>query len=102
MSKPRVLVIDDEPAIRFGIRDFLEVHGFEVIEAETAQQGERVFQARRPDVTIVDHLLPDGDAMALLPRLKTIDPRAALVILTGPRRPSSWPCAPSKKAPSTS
>ena len=40
MSKPRVLVIDDEPAIRFGIRDFLEAHGFEVIEAETAQQGE--------------------------------------------------------------
>jgi DNA-binding NtrC family response regulator len=82
MSKPRVLVIDDEPAIRFGIRDFLEVHGFEVIEAETAQQGEHVFQARRPDVTIVDHLLPDGDAMTLLPRLKNIDVRAALVILT--------------------
>ena len=33
MEKPRVLVVDDEAGIRFGIRDFLESHGYEVQES---------------------------------------------------------------------
>jgi DNA-binding NtrC family response regulator len=37
----------------------------------------------RPDVAVMDYLLPDGTALDLLPRLKTIDPGVSLIILTG-------------------
>lgn len=83
MSKARVLVIDDEPAVRLGVRDFLEAHGFEVVEADSARAGEEAFRVKRPDVAIVDYVLPDGDAMEILPRLKALDASAALIILTG-------------------
>ena len=56
MSEPRVLVIDDEPAIRFGIRDFLEAQGFEVDEAESGPAAEARSENRRPDVA--DHRPP--------------------------------------------
>ena len=38
MAKPKVLVVDDDPAIRFAVRDFLELNGYEVDSAETCAQ----------------------------------------------------------------
>jgi DNA-binding NtrC family response regulator len=83
MASPRVLVTDDEAGIRFGIREFLAVHGYEVDEAENCRTAEEVFRRSRPDVVILDYLLPDGDALTLLPRLRAVDATVPLVILTG-------------------
>jgi DNA-binding NtrC family response regulator len=82
MSKHRILIIDDESAVRFGVREFLEVSGYEVDEAGTCSSGEEVFRATRPDAVVLDYALPDGDALALMPRLKAIDATIPLVILT--------------------
>jgi DNA-binding NtrC family response regulator len=82
VSRGRILLVDDEASVRFGIRDFLETHGFEVLEADTVAEAERLFRARRPEVAVVDYALPDGNALELLPRLRAHDPRAALVVLT--------------------
>ena len=83
MSRTRILVIDDEAAIRFGIRDFLTTNGYEVVEAETCRAAEESFRNARPDLVILDHLLPDGDALDLLPRLRAIDASTPVVVLTG-------------------
>lgn len=83
MVDGRILIIDDEPAIRFGIRDFLEQHGFAVDEAGSCREAEASFRAVRPDAAILDHLLPDGDALGLLPRLREIDAGVPLLVLTG-------------------
>lgn len=80
--KSKVLIVDDEPEIRFGIRDFLELNRFQVEEADSCQAAQELFQAIRPDVVILDYLLPDGDALELLPRLKEIDPSVPILILT--------------------
>jgi len=82
MSKGRILVVDDDDACRFGVREFLEAHGFEVVEADSGRAAERAFRARRPDVAIVDYRLPDLDAIELLGRLKKVDAGVAVVILT--------------------
>lgn len=82
MPKHRILVVDDEPAVRFGVRDFLELHGYEVEEADSCRAGERVFRATHPDAVVLDYMLPDGDALALMKRLKAVDPAVPLVILT--------------------
>ena len=74
MTRARILVVDDEEGIRFGVRSFLETHGFHVDEAESCASAEESFQASLPDAVIADYLLPDGNALDLLPRLKEIAP----------------------------
>lgn len=82
MARKRVLVIDDEPTVRFGLRDFLETHGYEVYEADSCHQALDVFLTTRPDVAVIDYKLADGDALSLLPRLREIDPSVPLIVLT--------------------
>jgi DNA-binding NtrC family response regulator len=80
---PRILIVDDEPGIRFGVRDFLETEGLEVEEAETIAAAERLVRESRPDAVVLDHMLPDGTALELLPRIKEADPSLPVVVLTG-------------------
>jgi len=78
----RVLIVDDESAIRFGVRSFLETQGFDVVEASSCQGAEEAFRTWKPDVALVDYLLEDGNALDFLPRLKSADPTVPVVILT--------------------
>lgn len=82
MSRNKVLVVDDESGVRFGIRDFLEQHGYEIEEAESCEDAQRLFRTSRPDIVIADYMLPDGTALDLLPRLKEIDAQIPLIVLT--------------------
>jgi DNA-binding NtrC family response regulator len=82
MARVRILVVDDEAAIRFGIREFLVSHGYEVDEAETCQGAEEAFRASPPDVAVVDYMLPDGNALDLLPRLQAVHAEVPVAILT--------------------
>jgi DNA-binding NtrC family response regulator len=83
MSRNTVLLVEDEPAVRFGIREFLEARGYVVEEAQSCQQAQAAFRAAPPDVAVLDYSLPDGTALDLLPRLKAADADVPLVILTG-------------------
>ncbi|HKF58664.1 MAG TPA: sigma-54 dependent transcriptional regulator, partial [Blastocatellia bacterium] len=83
MVKNKVLIVEDEAGVRFGIRDFLEGKGFEIEEATSCQEAIESFQSSRPDAVFADYMLPDGNALELLPRLKAIDPAVPLIILTG-------------------
>lgn len=76
------MVVDDESGVRFGIRDFLEQHGYEIDEAESCHDAQQIFRSSRPDIVIADYMLPDGTALDLLPRLKEIDSGIPLLVLT--------------------
>jgi DNA-binding NtrC family response regulator len=78
-----VLVVDDEPGIRFGLRDFLEAKGYQVDEAATCKDAEALFRGRRPDAALLDYSLPDGNALELLPRLRAQDASVPMIVLTG-------------------
>ena len=82
MSRNKVLVVDDESGVRFGIRDFLEQHGYEIDEADSCQDAQHLFRTSRPDIVIADYMLPDGTALDLLPRLREIDSGIPLLVLT--------------------
>src|SRR6184192_758841 len=79
----RILVVDDEDGIRFGIRDYLDSEGFEVEVATDCRGAEQAFRGSSLDAAILDQVLPDGTALDLLPKLKAIDPQVPLIILTG-------------------
>jgi DNA-binding NtrC family response regulator len=82
MARNRILIVDDDPAIRFGLRDFLETRGYRVEEAATAAEAEQTFRAASPDVVVTDYRLPDGDALQLLPRLRAIADQVPIILLT--------------------
>ena len=80
---PKILIVDDEPGIRFGVRDFLESEGLEVDEADSVAAAEKAVREGHPDAVVLDHMLPDGTALDLLPRIREMDASVPVVVLTG-------------------
>jgi len=80
MLKDRVLLVDDEPGPRFGVRRFLKSHGFDVEEADDCASARVKFRAFRPDITILDFRLPDGTALDLIPDFRAIDDSPVIVL----------------------
>jgi len=80
---PVALVVDDDAGIRFGIVEFLSARGWETHEAADGASAERQFAAVSPDVSVVDHSLPDGTALDVLARIRDLDATAPVVVLTG-------------------
>jgi len=70
MSKPVVLVIDDEVQIRRLLQLTLEADGYNVLLAETAEIGVRRAAMDRPDVVVLDLGLPDKDGREVLRELR--------------------------------
>jgi DNA-binding NtrC family response regulator len=81
--KGRVLVVDDEPGLRFALRSYLETCGYDIDEAETLAAAIDHLQAQVPDVALVDYALPDGNALDLLSRIKSAGVDVPVIVLTG-------------------
>jgi two-component system KDP operon response regulator KdpE len=73
MSKPSnvVLLIEDEPKIRRFLRAGFEIHGFSVLEAESAADGLKTATFNAPDLVILDLALPDLHGMEVLERIRS-------------------------------
>ncbi|MFG1695185.1 response regulator transcription factor [Nonomuraea sp. NPDC049309] len=67
---PVVLVVDDEPNIRELLLDALEVNGFRVRTAASGTQALRSVGRQRPDLVLLDVMLPDLDGFAVAQRLR--------------------------------
>jgi DNA-binding NtrC family response regulator len=83
MRRNRVLLVDDDTAIRSAMRDFLQSRGYEVGEASSCHAARDFFRVTRPDAAVLDYRLPDGTALELLPQLRELDDGVPLIILTG-------------------
>src|SRR5687767_12198660 len=79
----RVLAIDDEPAMTEWLKMVIEADGYEVRTALIGTRGEEIFKQWRPDVVVTDLMLPDVDGLALLKRLKEIDPSPEIIVISG-------------------
>ena len=69
-SRPRVLVIDDEPQIGRALKVVLREAGFEAVAAESASEGLDLAAVRPPEAAIVDLVLPDGDGVEVTSKLR--------------------------------
>lgn len=70
MSNPRILVVDDETQLRRALRRSLEGHGYDVREADDGGSGLREFDMSKPDVVLLDLMLPDMSGVEVCRELR--------------------------------
>lgn len=82
MPKPRILIIEDDPAVRHGMAAFLRANDLEVDESETCLRATELFRSGSYDVVVADYSLPDGTSLDLLPLFKRLSEETPFIILT--------------------
>ena len=66
-----ILVVDDDPDLRKLITEFLSGHGYRVMAAQNAVEMRRLIDAERPDLVILDVMMPGEDGLSVARRLAT-------------------------------
>lgn len=85
MTNPiRILLVDDHPIVREGVQSLLSNYEEFVVvgEAEDGETAVSQFRALQPDITLLDIRLPGESGLAVLNRLRQIQPAARVLLLT--------------------
>ena len=77
-----VLVVDDERAVRNGLRALLEAEGFSVRTARSGGEALRLFAERRADVVLLDVMMPGKNGVQTCVELRRADPIVPILFLT--------------------
>jgi two-component system, NtrC family, response regulator AtoC len=79
----RVLVVDDEPLIRWSIAETLGAAGHHVTEAQDAASTlQALTDAQKPDLVLLDFRLPDSNDLGLLAKIRRIAPATTVIMMT--------------------
>ena len=79
---PKLLVVDDEPNVLYSIEKTFRSDTLEVISAQTGREAIELAKRMRPDVAILDVRLSDMSGLEVFDRIREIDPRLPVIIVT--------------------
>ena len=77
-----ILLIDDNAAIREGLRTLFEASGFSCRESENGAEGIREAQQMKPDLIVLDFSMPGMNGLEAIPLLKNILPETPILMFT--------------------
>src|SRR5262245_59824 len=78
----RIVVVEDEPAIRRGVVDVLKASGYEVTEAADGARGLEEAVRLGVDLVLLDPLIPKRDGLEVLTEVRKVRPTLPVIILT--------------------
>jgi len=78
----RILIVDDEENIRYLVGSALELAGFETVFAESGREALDQLEANRPDLVVLDVMLPDMDGFTVLRKLRDAGIATPVIFLT--------------------
>ena len=83
-SATRVLVVDDEPLVRWSIAETLRAHGCDIVEASDAHSALAMLRdsTTEPDAVLLDLKLPDNDDLTLLAAVRRLLPKVPVILMT--------------------
>jgi two-component system nitrogen regulation response regulator NtrX len=81
--KPRILVIDDESAIRDSLKMTLEYEGYEVMLGATGEEGVKLIERESPDLVFLDIKMPGMDGLEVLQKLRHLTDTTPIVVISG-------------------
>lgn len=96
MATKRILIVDDEPAVSAQLAEVLGRAGYEVITAPSGRQGVLEAVTKRPDLVILDDVMPEMDGWATCDHLLSHELTARIPIIflqahdTPGNRPDDW------------
>ena len=79
----RILIVDDEVSLRSSLSRYLAGRGYEVVQAGSGEEAIRALQREKIACVLLDIGLPDQSGIDLVPRLLTLEPTLAILMLTG-------------------
>jgi DNA-binding response OmpR family regulator len=79
---PRILIIEDEPDLVLGLRNNLEYEGYEVITAQDGEQGLDLASQERPDLILLDIMLPRLSGLDVCRQLRSRGLQTPIIMLT--------------------
>lgn len=82
----RLLIADDEPFMRRGIRNLIDLSNLgveEIFEAETGEEVLQIFEEIRPEIVLLDINMPKIDGLTAAKKIKQIAPNTKIAIITG-------------------
>src|SRR5690348_5708065 len=82
-STKEILVVDDDQAIRWTLKEALQSWGFAAIEAGTVAEGTKLFKSHVPAAVLLDIDLPDGSGLDVLREIKNEHDDAIVIMITG-------------------
>lgn len=83
MTSRRVLVIDDDQAVRYTLETVLTAAGYEVMPAENGLCGMRLYRQAKPDLVITDIVMPDQEGLETIMEIRKVDPDAKIIAISG-------------------
>lgn len=79
----RILVVDDNRDMRESLKELLELSGYQVSLAEDGKKGLRRYQEEKPDLVVLDILMPDMDGLETIGAIQQEQPDAKIIAMSG-------------------
>ena len=76
----KILIVDDSAFTRDIHKQIVTSAGYQTVEADSGARALEVFEKERPDLVIMDLLMPDSDGMEIIKKILETDPHAKTVI----------------------
>ncbi|MDP3259718.1 MAG: response regulator, partial [Thermodesulfovibrionales bacterium] len=83
MSKPVILIVDDEEGIRESLSGILEDEGYDVLTADSGEEAVKILRETSPDLIFLDIWLTGMDGIKTLQQIKVMKPDVPVIMISG-------------------
>jgi DNA-binding response OmpR family regulator len=78
----KILIIDDDQLIRMTCCNILKNADYDALEADNGNTGLAIFAKERPDLVIIDMLMPEKEGLETISEIRAIDPEAKIIAIS--------------------
>ena len=86
--RPKILIVDDEPHLRTGLRRVLNEEGYEAMIAADGETALKIAEEKKPDIVLLDIMMPGMDGREVCRRLREVAAEAQVIYLTAKAEPN--------------